>query len=173
MMKLNSNNGITLAILVLMIILLSIIISITISTSTKQINKSADSQYKSELYIVQQAIYQKYIEHNEKGDSLEESKITEFNADYTDFLKAFKKVYGEDKSPEGNYYLLKQNEFESLGLSGKTAEKSEFIVNYETGEVYNNTKKYYSDKITPIYLPGYAKDTAGDSTSYMIEITTN
>ena len=71
MMKLNSNRGVTLAILIVVIIVVIILLGIMINKGTNSVNESVDEQFKSELYIVQQAIYQKQIEYDEKGPSAE------------------------------------------------------------------------------------------------------
>lgn len=188
MIKLNSNKGVTLAILIVVIVVVIILLSISIETGINSIDDSTDKQFKSELYIIQQAIYQKQIEYENKKDTtilvgekiVRENKLGEvfrLISEFPEFEKAYEKIY--NKKPEGTYYLIKNevttptgiNSFEELGVSGKRVEGSEFIVNYETGEVYNNIKKYYSNGITPMYLPGYNRDEiTGELKSEVLEI---
>ena len=66
MINLNSNKGVTLAILIVVIIVVIILLGISINMGVDSIDESTDEQFKSELYAVQQAIYQKQIEHYDK-----------------------------------------------------------------------------------------------------------
>ena len=175
MMKLNSNKGITLMVLILILIVIMLVLGITIKTGTESIDESIDTQFKSELNIIHHAVYEKYVECNATGEKYPGTLIENISS-YTDFVNTYKKLY--NKEPEGKYYLIKNevsveddiNSFEALGLSGERTKKSEFIVNYETGEVYNNTKKYYSNGKTPMYLTGYARDEKGNKISNEIQI---
>ena len=67
MINLNSNKGVTLAILIVVIIVVIILLGISINMGVDSIDESTDEQFKSELYIVQQAIYQKNIDMEEIG----------------------------------------------------------------------------------------------------------
>lgn len=175
MMKIDSNKGITLAILIVVVIVVIIILGISINMGIDSINDSTDEQFRSELYIVQQAVFQKQIEYQAKGDEeVIGNKILDFS-NYVEFKNAYKKINKEDFNADQKiYYLLNKEDLEDLGLSGKRVDESEFIVNYETGEVYNNTKKYYSNGVVPMYLPGYDKDEiTGENKSNKIEIVEN
>lgn len=187
MKKIDSNSGVTLVALIVLIIIMLILLAVVINFSTKPIQDSTDTQYKSELLIIQHALYEKLMENNQLKSENKDFPGSQIGIDNlpNEFLEVYEKANGEGTTPTGNYYLIsfsiQDNEgnttgkpFEELGLDGQRVTNSQFIVNYETGEVYNSTKKFYSDKITPVYLPGYGRyDVNEDTTSYMIEITTN
>ena len=184
MKKIDSNSGVTLVGLIVLIIIMLILLAVVINFSTKPIQDSTDTQYKSELLIIQHALYEKLMENNQLKNEYKDFPGKQVDIDKlpNEFIEAYKKAYGEETTPTGNYYLIffdiedsaenttEIDFFKELGLDGQRVTNSQFIVNYETGEVYNNTKKYYSDKITPVYLPGYGRyDVNEDVTSYMIE----
>ena len=192
MKKINSNSGVTLAMLIVLIIVMLILLGLVLNFTTKPIQNSIDTQYKSELLIIQHTLYEKYKEAEAKGNSniIIGQKIVKENfpgedyllfSEFPEFLEAYKKVHGEEKEPQGNYYLIMNNRknpagetvyyeyLDELGLTGERIEESEFIVNYETGEVYNNTKKFYNNG-SPLYLPGYGiNENDGTSMSNMID----
>lgn len=68
MIKLNSNKGITLIVLVITIIVILIITGISITLSIDSIDQTVESQDLSEMLIVQHAIKEKYEESEEKKD---------------------------------------------------------------------------------------------------------
>lgn len=173
MINLNSNKGVTLAILIVVIITVIILLGISINMGVDSIDESVDEQFKSELYIVQQAIYQKSIENESIGDSAEiVGTVISDISKYKEFENAYKKINEKEIDIiNTTYYVLKKEDLEKLGLSGKRVSESEFIVNYITGEVYNNAKNYYTDDITPMYLPGYNIDSkTGKNKSDILEI---
>ena len=188
MKKINSNSGVTLAMLIVLIIVMLILLGLVLNFTTKPIQNSIDTQYKSELLIIQHTLYEKYKEAEAKGNSsiLLGEKIVKENVegenyplfkDFPEFLEMYAVVFDDGnkktiETPENKngYYLLKESHMNELGLTGERIKEDQYIVNYETGEVYNNTKKVYSDK-SPVYLPGYGKEEyTGKSTSEMIQI---
>ncbi len=146
MIKLKNNNGITLLILLITIVVFGIILGVTIELSTDSIRSSIKTQETAELLIVQHAIAEKATEAKEKNDP--------------------SVLVGEpgtiDDKP-GIFYLLSTEEnFKDLGLSGESITESQFIVNYQTGYV-----EKLDSSATP--LEGYVNDSAGNTTSHMIQ----
>lgn len=69
MIKLKSNNGVTLAVLIITILVMVIILAITLDVSIDTVDSTIDSQDKSELLIVQHAIQERYVEYSESKDA--------------------------------------------------------------------------------------------------------
>lgn len=69
MIKLKSNNGITLAVLIVTILVMAIILGITIDISTDTVDSTIDSQDASEMLMIQHAIQERYVEYLETKDN--------------------------------------------------------------------------------------------------------
>lgn len=136
-----NNKGITLTTLVITILVLTIIVGITGVTSYKSISEYRDNRLAIELGIVRQAIVERY----EKAKAVGKLK-SEDNSNYWigEKLDNFEEPYNSKNKfeyPEDWYYKLDKDNLEQLGLSNSNYT---YIVNYSTGEVYNETKQRYS-----------------------------
>ena len=69
MIKLKSNKGVTLAVLIITILVMVIILAITIDVSIDTVDSTIDSQDASEMLIVQHAIQERYVEYSESKDA--------------------------------------------------------------------------------------------------------
>jgi len=165
--------GITLVSLSITVIVLFILTGIGIGSSYEIIDQVKDDKLIGELGIVNQAITQQYskavalnqikigksesqviffvgerIENNNNGIdlpvkeniSLENGvdefykKATEFNFDYQ----------------EDFYYRLTPDDLDKIGVQNSL---DTYIVNYKTGEVYNETRKVTKTSSKLLYLP--------------------
>lgn len=137
------NKGVTLITLVITIIILLIIASISIGSGITGAEKTTENKLFSELKMVQHAILERYTrvmltKEELPGKKLEQQEINELE----------QKLNGESLKGK-EYYKITKNNLKELGI---TETIDEYIVNYQTGEVYNNTKhKTNSGKVLYIY----------------------
>lgn len=137
------NKGVTLIALVITIIILLIIASISIESGITGAEKATENKLFSELKMVQHAILERYTrvmltKEELPGKKLEQQEINELE----------QKLNGESLKGK-EYYKITKNNLEELGI---TETIDEYIVNYQTGEVYNNTRhKTISGKVLYIY----------------------
>ncbi len=159
--NLKNEKGITLIALVVTIVVLLILAGITINIGTQSIKDSREDALLSELGMVQNAVLQRKtkadLTTNEAypGDKIDiatvNSVIAEINSQQTEEDIELK---DNSEGKESNYYLLttSNNGLNNLGI---TNSESEYIVNYETGEVINSTTKV-TESGKPLYI--YAKE---------------
>lgn len=140
--------GITLIALTITIIVLLIISSVGIGASIGlkgNINESKDAVATTNLKKVQEAIAETYIKYKNTNNSnlLVGEKIS-----FSEAQTAFEEVnvtprvesYDlETVAEEICYYKLNNEQLKQLGIS--TTDEDEYIVNYSTGEAFNNTTK--------------------------------
>ena len=159
--NLKNEKGITLIALAVTIVILLILAGITINIGTQSIKDSREDALLSELGMVQNAVLQRktkadLTEEAYPGDKIDiatvNSVVTEINNQQTTGEDIELKDNSEGK--ENNYYLLttSNNGLNNLGI---TNSESEYIVNYETGEVINSTVKV-TESGKPLYI--YAKE---------------
>lgn len=166
MQKKKNEAGVTLVALVITVILIFIVAGISINLGDESIDKAEADKIKSELYMVQQAVVTQYA----KAKSMNLTNIEVDNSDVEDSKKpevfkgkrlAFNSIYikrnfylldsvtgkykEECKYYEDFYYKLEEEDLKTLGINYpntvKDSIKSEYVVNYRTGEVYNYTLK--------------------------------
>ena len=159
--NLKNEKGITLIALVVTIVVLLILAGITINIGTQSIKDSREDALLSELGMVQNAVLQRKtkadLTTNEAypGDKIDiatvNSVIAEINSQQTEEDIELK---DNSEGKESNYYLLttSNNGLNNLGI---TNSESEYIVNYETGEVINYTVKV-TESGKPLYI--YARE---------------
>lgn len=159
-LKINNQKGITLIALSITIIILLILAGITINMGKNGIQDSKEDAKLSELGMIQNAVLQRKTKADltkeeypgetilEAGITLE-SVINEINSN----VNSENTITRKDSNDE-DYYLL-SNENSGLRELGITNSEDEYIVNYETGEVFN-----YTEKVTksgkPLYI--YARE---------------
>lgn len=172
MMK--NDKGITLTALILTIVILSIIIGVSLQFNYTSITEIRDNNQMAQLGIVRQAIVERYeqaaIVNQIKKKSNPEYWIGQIIIDFNNVNLPDKSTivsnasietfYGKKTNysctyPEDYYYRLDPQALSRIGI---TDAKDTYIVNYSTGEVYNEAKKTTNEinengKIELLYLP--------------------
>ena len=155
MKNFRENKGITLIALIITIIVLLIIAGISISGGIDGIDKADDNRLMSELEKVQHAITQRYTKFEltkdtsvivgTKVDTLPTLPTPEGAAEAPTW-KVFQGGTDENLTPlpERAYYRLSKADLENLGLTGDY-KNSSFIVNYYSGEVFDETVQTTSE----------------------------
>lgn len=140
-----NSNGITLITLVVTIIVLIILASVTVEFGKTGIAESKEKKLISELGMVQHALLERYTKWNlTKDDSILPSASSKM--EYAQVEAEFQKIGETPKITYDNlssinsikcYYKLTESDLELLGIDKTT---DTYIVNFETGEVFNQTK---------------------------------
>lgn len=172
MLKIKENNGVTLTALVITIIVLMIILSITINLGMDSINSTKDRKLQAELEIVQQACISEYTKAKELG-YLEKDEIpSNFVGTEVPFssLPTNSKGWaltGSETEKYKKYFRLTPEDLEILSILNS---EHTYIVNYYTGEVYNETKKNSSEGV-PLYIRSVSEhqtdSSASDNTNFV------
>lgn len=140
-----SNKGVTLISLVITIIVLLILSGIGLTMGTNMISTSKDKKLISELNMVQHAILEQYAKYQKTKDT---SYIKIGNkmelADVKDIASnmGIELVNIPDSYSNKDYYKLDKISLLKIGIENT---EDEYIVNYISGEVINNTKKHTND----------------------------
>lgn len=151
MKNLSSNKGITLTMLVITIIVILIIAGISITGAITGVDSANDSRAITDLEKVQHAVTQRYSKYKLLNDTslLVGTKIN--LSDLTDVPETIDwRVFqpSTDTNPTTNldrkYYRLSKSDMENLGLTGDY-KGSSYVVNYCSGEVYDEGQKQTSD----------------------------
>ena len=165
------NSGITLISLVVTIIILGILTGITIFSVHDTITEVKDSKLSTELGVVRHAVTEQYgkaaalgqtgkLPDEEQVSFWAGEKITDFydidlpdqsavieNSDVAEFYNTL--VDYSCEYQEDFYYRLTPEILKQIGVSDA---KDTYVVNYHTGEVYNETQKVNSLSEL-LYLP--------------------
>ena len=127
----NENKGITLIALVITIVVLLILAAVTITPAISGAEEANYRKYLSELEIVQHAVVERYTKYKlTKDESLLLGEASDPKAPPQENNISWKKQDG--------YYELRPDNLINLGI---TDAEDTYIVNYETGEVYNYSIK--------------------------------
>lgn len=136
------NKGITLVVLVITIVTMLIIASVTMYSGISQIDTAEDYKLLSELEIVKNGVYERYANYKKTkniellvGTKLTNTEIQTLASNIGITLITIPSSYNED---EKAYYRLTPYELDDIGI--KSSEDN-YVVNYVTGEVINETKK--------------------------------
>ena len=131
--------GITLIALSVTIIVMLILAGVTITGTIKGIDESQENKLLSELRMVQHAIVERDTKYKlTKNDDLLVGEIVNFS-ELTDEVN-WEVTSAEDEINYKSYHLLNKDALKNLGLeSGAGSYNDEYIVNYYTHEVYNQT----------------------------------
>lgn len=189
-----NENGITLSALVITIIVIFILASISINYGVDTLNESKAKTLEASLEMVEQAVAEQYVKATELnlldvkttsdqpstfvGELLKASDFAEL-PENPDGLKYKKKSDLEDKTDityAESYYRLKPEDLEKLKIESDDDTKYTYIVNYSTGEVFNETKQktsfgkllYYAGK-TGNQSPGAIESEKGTDTESFTE----
>lgn len=136
-MNKRENKGITLVALVITIIILLIISGISITGTIAGKKETQESVQISELKMIQQAILQRYTKsqltkETLPGTSIDISQVQSMINEINNKTEQNIVLKGKD------YKRLNKTDLEKLGITG---EEDSYIVNYNTGEVINETLK--------------------------------
>ena len=165
------NQGVTIVVLVVAVVLLLILAGVGLNLSFSSIAQVKDSKLKTELGIVRQAVTEQYWKASSVGKTEISTgdrivsfwvgnlitnfseidlpnkntvKLTEESEAFFSKVDDYAPVYQEDY-----YYRLTPNQLKEIGINEAEAT---YVVNYATGEVYNETQKKDS-KSQLLYLP--------------------
>lgn len=142
-MNIRKNNGITLVALVITIIVLIIIASISITGTLQDTDETKDNVAISELGIVQHAILERKTKAQLTKEELPGQSVT--STQLQQVIDEIEEKSGTTITLEGNpedYKLLDDEALQDLGMENY---KSEYIVNYSTGEVIDITRQVTED----------------------------
>lgn len=150
MLKIKNQSGITLTGLVVTIIVLMIILSISVNLGVDSISQTRDRKLQAELEMVQQACISEYTKAMQLG-YLENTATKPANFVGTEVaISSLPSVTGawtltsEPTEKYKKYYRLTPEDLENLDILNS---EHTYIVNYYTGEVYNETKKTTSEHV--------------------------
>lgn len=157
MERMKNNKGITLIALIITIVVLLIIAGISISGGITGIEEANDNRTMTELEKVQHAITQRYSKFELTKDTslIVGTKIDDLPTIPTPTgetkaptWKVFQVTSGATVSthPERKYYRLSKSDLQNLGLTG-SENGSSYIVNYYSGEIFDENKKQTSKGI--------------------------
>jgi len=151
------NSGVSLITLVISVILLIILAGVSVNISYSTINSVRDDNLKSELGMVRQAVteqYMKAVAVNQTGISADEgiiaywvgTRINDFSEialPNQNYIKSGNEFYSKADNympvnQEDFYYRLNPKELYTIGVGDSD---DTYIVNYSTGEVYNETRQ--------------------------------
>ena len=142
MLKIKNEKGITLIVLAITIFVLMIILSISINFGTNSVEFTKDKKLKSELEMLQQACISEYTKAKELG-YLEDANTKPANFVGTEVTVANLPVQSDgwvlNSEPIEVYKKYFRLTPKDLGLLNILNTEYTYIVNYYTGEVYNET----------------------------------
>lgn len=170
MMK--KENGVTLIALAITIVVLLVLTTVTLTIGGDTINEVEADKAKTQLSVVQQAIFQRYFmlkssEGDKKvptyndadvsfaGDTDRPEELIGMRIVSEDTLafyefEDYKQKYDDEQVMyyESYYYLLSEADLEEIGVTKKITDDSSnntysYIVNYLTGEVFDIEHKVY------------------------------
>lgn len=150
-MNIRKNKGITLITLVITIVVLLIISGISITGTITGQKETEESVQISELKIIQQAILQRYTK-----SQLTKEELPGISINITEVQSIINEINNKTQQNINlkgkEYKRLNKIDLENLGITGE--EDNIYIVNYNTGEVINETLKITQNG-KPLYI--YAK----------------
>lgn len=148
-MNIRKNNGITLVALVITIVLLLIIASISITGTMRGQKQTQKSVALTELNMVQHAILERYTKAKLTKETLPGENVT--STQIQQVIDEIEEKSGTTIALKGNTEDYKLLDFEALQDLGMENYKSEYIVNYSTGEVIDITRQVTEDG-TVLYI---------------------
>lgn len=155
-------SGITLAALVITIIVIFILASISINYGVDTLNESKAKNLAAAVEMVEQAIAEQYIKATELnllgikksegnqpsvfvGTIVKPNELPTISDSIEFQLKADLEAKNEnDITYDESYYRLTPTDLEELKIESNEDNQYTYIVNYSTGEVFNETEKQTS-----------------------------
>ena len=166
MLKMKNENGITLAVLVVTIIILLILAGISINLGVDSIDSTKDRKLQAELEVVQQACMVEYTKAKQLNYLKEDSSVPEnfigegVSVSNLPNISPESWVFTEEQTAGyKKYFRLNPQNLKKIGI--QDAEHT-YIVNYYTGEVYNETKK--TSENLPLYIKSVSSHQTDDNT---------
>lgn len=150
MQKIKNEKGVTLVALVITIIVTIILASITMTIGMDSVNSTKDRKLQSELQMVGQATITEYSKALELNYIKEDDTIpANFIGDRIDNISSVSLQGGKtwklsDSEAKGykSYFRLSPEQLKKLEILNS---EHTYIINYYTGEVYNETKEKASN----------------------------
>lgn len=166
-----NKKGITLVALTITIIVLLMLAGITISLGSDSINESRDKKLLAEVEMIQQAAITEYTKASQLG-LLGTGTIPSNFVGTTVSVSSLNALINWEVTADEiladiskSYFRLTQDNLADLNITSSTSYT--FIVNYYSGEVYNESKKTSEDET--VYISGSNADRltdSGDTTSF-------
>lgn len=148
-----NEKGVTLIALVITVIILSILITAGVTTAYLGMNEIKQNKLQTELGIVRQAVIEQYTAAQAVGKtkkSIDKEEVSFWLGTQVNDSNIILKMIGDlgQYAPmyqEDYYYRLGAEDLEKLGISARLGESKvdSYIVNYSTGEVYNETRELF------------------------------
>lgn len=144
LLKNKEESGITLIALSITIIVLLIIVGVSFNIGTSSIKEARDNKLITEIGMINHAILERYTKNSLTGEEYPGEVITVAGINLNSVIseinsKATETITRKDNEDSNYYYLTNDNNgLSDLGIKDT---EDEYIVNYETGEVINYTKK--------------------------------
>ena len=188
-----NENGITLSALVITIIVIFILASISINYGVDTLNESKAKTLEASLEMVEQAVAEQYVKATELnllnvkttseqpatfvGTIVKANDLPQIAGSDSIVFQKKEELAGKtnaDITYAESYYRLTPTDLEKLKIESDDDTKYTYIVNYSTGEVYNETKPktslgktlYYAGK-TGNQSPAATENEKGiDNTSF-------
>lgn len=188
-----NENGITLSALVITIIVIFILASISINYGVDTLNESKAKTLEASLEMVEQAVAEQYVKATELnllnvkttseqpatfvGTIIKANDLPQIAGSDSIVFQKKEELAGKtnaDITYAESYYRLTPTDLENLKIESDDNTKYTYIVNYSTGEVYNETKQktslgktlYYAGK-TGNQSPAATENEKGtDNTSF-------
>lgn len=132
-----NNRGVTLIALIVTIIILLILAGITIGTGTSNIQGTEESKMTTELKMVQHAAIERSTKVSITQEAYPGKAYHSMEEIKNDVANIKEKIQLKDTEAM-NYYLLKKEDLQELGI---TNTEDQYIINYKTGEVINQTQQ--------------------------------
>lgn len=152
MQKIKEEKGITLAILIVTVIVLLIVVGVTMDMGFDAADSAEDSNKKSELQMVGQATISEYtkaikLNYIKEDDTIPANFIGEvITGKADDLLPTLPSGAWALSQSEAvgykSYFRLTPEELDKLNISNTT---DTYVINYYTGEVYNETQELADD----------------------------
>ena len=151
-----NKKGVTLIALIITIVVMLILATIGIRIGINSLSSSKDSVIETNLIMVQQAIMQEEVLNRIANNEVIGEKV--------DDVEAVKEDDAINLSPTAIYYIIDQDDLKTIGVD--IAEEQKYLVDFETGEIWDLTNRKYSDEKFA-YLRGTNNNGLGnDSESY-------
>ena len=155
-----NENGITLSALVITIIVIFILASISINYGVDTLNESKAKTLEASLEMVEQAVAEQYVKATELnllnvkttseqpatfvGTIIKANDLPQIAGSDSIVFQKKEELAGKtnaDITYSESYYRLTPTDLEKLKIESDDDTKYTYIVNYSTGEVYNETKQ--------------------------------
>lgn len=155
-----NENGITLSALVITIIVIFILASISINYGVDTLNESKAKTLEASLEMVEQAVAEQYVKATELnlldvkttseqpatfvGTIIKANDLPQIAGSDSIVFQKKEELAGKtnaDITYAESYYRLTPTDLEKLKIESDDDTKYTYIVNYSTGEVYNETKQ--------------------------------